>query len=291
MDFRFETHDSLPSSNTVVKHAIEAGEPEGLVVHTFQQTAGYGRLGRSWVSPFGGLYFSVLLRPQVALAQLPTLGIVTALAQHRAIAAVLPSSVRSCLQLKWPNDVVWEAGACEAGTQGVDGTRDAGAQAEGAALFAKVSGTSLERHAGGTCVGIGVNVFQPFGAPEVTGKNRPVYLARFLEERLQAAGVSVQVAEGGPTGQQRAIVVRLRDEILAQFQQLYDLWQHDGPEPLLDEYTSHLALAGRQVSVVDQLEQQTFTGVVEGVDAQGRLLLRTGVGSVQAVSAGEVRLR
>ena len=74
--FRIALHEEVASTNDEVKRALEAGEPEGLVVRALRQVSGYGRQGRSWTSPEGGLYCSLLLRPQVAPRELPTLSLV-----------------------------------------------------------------------------------------------------------------------------------------------------------------------------------------------------------------------
>ena len=63
--FRLRVLDEVTSTNDEVKRAREAGEPEGLAVSARRQTGGYGRQGRTWASPEGGLYLSLLLRPSV----------------------------------------------------------------------------------------------------------------------------------------------------------------------------------------------------------------------------------
>jgi BirA family biotin operon repressor/biotin-[acetyl-CoA-carboxylase] ligase len=83
----------------------EAAAAEGLVVIADGQSAGRGRMGRTWVSPPGvNLYLSVLLRPPLPPHAAPQLTFLSALAVARAIVAV------STLQptLKWPNDVLIE---------------------------------------------------------------------------------------------------------------------------------------------------------------------------------------
>ena len=60
--------------------AIEDGEPEGLAIRAYRQTGGYGRQGRAWKSPRGGMYESILLRPEVEMRELPTLALVVAIA-------------------------------------------------------------------------------------------------------------------------------------------------------------------------------------------------------------------
>ena len=63
-DLELTVYPTLPSTNTALKQAAEAGAPAGTVLIAEEQTAGRGRLGRSFYSPAGtGLYFSVLLRP------------------------------------------------------------------------------------------------------------------------------------------------------------------------------------------------------------------------------------
>src|SRR2546422_6471568 len=58
--------DSVSSTNDVARELALAGASEGLCVIAREQTAGRGRLGRSWSSPPGeGLYMSLILRPQV----------------------------------------------------------------------------------------------------------------------------------------------------------------------------------------------------------------------------------
>lgn len=104
--FRIRTLDVTASTNAVAKEAAEAGEAEGLVVHALRQTAGKGRLGRTWESPEGNLYASVLLRPRFMTLQGATLySFAAALAVHDAVLKACPEA---SLQLKWPNDVLVE---------------------------------------------------------------------------------------------------------------------------------------------------------------------------------------
>ena len=67
-----------------------------------RQTAGRGRKGRPWLSPIGGLYFSIILKPRLGTENTPLLGLLSACAVARSLAAVGVENVR----LKWPNDVL-----------------------------------------------------------------------------------------------------------------------------------------------------------------------------------------
>ena len=97
---RLEYRAVLGSTQDLARELARAGAPEGTVVLAGRQTAGRGRLGRSFVSPKGGLYFTVVLRP--ALAHLRPLPIVAALAMARGLEQVAGLSPT----LKWPNDVL-----------------------------------------------------------------------------------------------------------------------------------------------------------------------------------------
>lgn len=94
---------SLPSTQDWVRHWARLGADEGLVVQAGEQTAGRGRLDRSWWSPAGtGLYLSILLRPAIPLMQAPQLTMLVSLAAIdacRSVAGVDP-------QPKWPNDLL-----------------------------------------------------------------------------------------------------------------------------------------------------------------------------------------
>ena len=91
------------STNDVMERLARDGVSEGVVVFAESQSKGRGRLGRKWISPAGqGLWFSVLLRPQLAPASVTQLTIGAATAVARAIRAqtgLLP-------EIKWPNDVL-----------------------------------------------------------------------------------------------------------------------------------------------------------------------------------------
>jgi BirA family biotin operon repressor/biotin-[acetyl-CoA-carboxylase] ligase len=91
------------STNDLAAALAAAGAPEGATVIAGAQTAGRGRLGRSWFSPPGsGLYMSIVLRSRAA-APYVTLAAGVAVADGIRAATGLP------LELKWPNDVVTTA--------------------------------------------------------------------------------------------------------------------------------------------------------------------------------------
>ena len=94
----------VDSTNNELKRRAAAGAPDGLAVVAEAQTAGRGRRGRSFASPAGGLYLSVLLRPDCPLEQVSALTAWSAVAVCDAVEAVC--GLRP--GIKWPNDVILE---------------------------------------------------------------------------------------------------------------------------------------------------------------------------------------
>lgn len=92
----------VTSTNTVVKGLAEQGAPEGTVLIAERQTAGKGRLGRSFHSPIGtGLYMSFLLRPKCTAEHSLFITTAAAVAVCEAIEDVTGLSP----QIKWVNDI------------------------------------------------------------------------------------------------------------------------------------------------------------------------------------------
>jgi BirA family biotin operon repressor/biotin-[acetyl-CoA-carboxylase] ligase len=77
-------------------------DPDGTVVIAEVQKGGRGRLNRKWVSPPGGLWFSVILKPRIPTSSITLLPFAAALAVREAIAGVTMLETR----LKWPNDIM-----------------------------------------------------------------------------------------------------------------------------------------------------------------------------------------
>jgi len=92
--------DVVDSTNEVAKLLLGHGADEGTVILAKRQSAGKGRHGRAWASPAGGLYVTLVLRPEpqyvTTLGLLAGIPVVKALRHHGVFA-----------NLKWPNDVVF----------------------------------------------------------------------------------------------------------------------------------------------------------------------------------------
>jgi BirA family biotin operon repressor/biotin-[acetyl-CoA-carboxylase] ligase len=90
------------STNDFAKDLAGYGAVEGTVVVAETQTAGRGRLGREWVSPKGGLWFSVVFRPNLKPAEAAGLVFMSGL----AVTEVLREMYGLEAETKWPNDVL-----------------------------------------------------------------------------------------------------------------------------------------------------------------------------------------
>lgn len=98
-DYEIEYHDTIDSTNRRARDLAGEGRSD-LVVVADEQTGGRGRLDREWVSPSGGVWLSILTRPDLPPHQVPVFTLAGAIAVTRA--------VRNCgvdATIKWPNDV------------------------------------------------------------------------------------------------------------------------------------------------------------------------------------------
>ena len=104
---RVEYYDTLESTNRTAKELAEQGAEEGTLVIAGRQTAGRGRLGRTWHHPANegdAIAMSMILRPSLPGSGASMITIIAALAVHDAIRK------RTGLEtdIKWPNDLLSE---------------------------------------------------------------------------------------------------------------------------------------------------------------------------------------
>lgn len=238
----------IDSTNEEVKRALRARCIEGFCATSLYQSGGYGRQGRAWKSPVGGLYTSFALRPQVDMRDLPTLSLALSLAIY---AAVERAAAPAGLRLKWPNDVLCDAG--------------------------KLCGISLEAVAGGVCVGVGINAFRPVEQVAVGGKYSPAYL--FEGE----AGESL-------LPDQRTSMEALLAALLEEVELRYRQWYKGGFAACRSEYETHLAYVGSRAALETIEGDALVEGTIRGVDEQGRLLVQTDDGRIISAASGEVHV-
>ncbi|MFH1784129.1 MAG: biotin--[acetyl-CoA-carboxylase] ligase [bacterium] len=92
----------IPSTNEHAKRFAAQGASEGTVVIAEMQTRGKGRLGKQWVSPAGGIWMSVVLRPSCSPQEAIFVTMIATLAARDAIEDL--TGLKAFI--KWPNDVM-----------------------------------------------------------------------------------------------------------------------------------------------------------------------------------------
>ncbi|WP_121741045.1 biotin--[acetyl-CoA-carboxylase] ligase [Natronorubrum halophilum] len=102
--FSIDYHDSLGSTNDRARELANEGASD-VVVLADEQVGGRGRLDREWSSPSGGVWLSVVTRPEIAPAQAPLYTLAVSVATARAAREAGVDA-----RIKWPNDVVVPVG-------------------------------------------------------------------------------------------------------------------------------------------------------------------------------------
>lgn len=261
LPFQLIFRDTTKSTNEEIKQAISAGEHEGLVVTSLEQKGGYGRQGRSWASPLGGLYLSLLLRPTMQEklpSPLPTLSLLVSIAVRRTL---ISCGVVEPIMIKWPNDVLTQGG--------------------------KLCGISVEAIDDAVCVGIGINIFRPLDVPNPEGKHRLAYLIDILDDPSQETDVSTQGLSGAQLSYMEEVTAVLLNEVAS----VYNQWLVEGFSPFRDEYRINASLQGRAVQLVSLANNVLHEGVVCDVDENGCLCLINADGSITHAHSGEVHVR
>jgi BirA family biotin operon repressor/biotin-[acetyl-CoA-carboxylase] ligase len=242
----------VDSTNRYAADAARAGASEGLVVVAEEQTAGRGRLGRTWVAPRGAaLLCSILLRPRLAPGDLHLVPTVVALAAADAAGEVGGVAVA----LKWPNDLV-------AGDEKLGG------------ILAEVVVSDPPGERAALVVGVGLNL-------EASG----------VRARLAGTGPGVGAVAVTGLAELAGRAVD-RDEVLTALLGSLRRRYGAGGTPArstMEEYRRRCATIGRRVRVVTA--QGTLTGTVLAVDDTGRLVLGVGGGRVVLAAADVVHLR
>ena len=246
---RVQVLDQCASTNTHLMELARSGAPHASAIVCENQTAGRGRHGKTWISmPGECLTFSLLWRFESRISRLAALSLVVALASARALEAQGAVGI----QLKWPNDVLF------------DGRKLGGILVE---TFHQTDKTVA-------VIGIGLNV----------------NLSRSLRDRIDRSdtlfGHSVaDLREAGVRADRSTILAAQLGGIEAAL----EVFATEGFAGVREDWLLRHAWQGRQVSLgnADQVEAE---GEAVGVADDGALLLRS-AGGVKAHYSGELSLR
>lgn len=251
--------DEVASTNDVMRERGLAGARAGTTLLARRQTRGRGRRGHRWASGNGGLYLSVLLRPDVDFARLPGLSAACGLG---VLEGLIKVGAGNEVLLKWPNDLV--ARGCKLGGVLVETWR-------------------VEATPFAVC-GVGVNGVAPSALELTPGADEP--------RALGPIGLAELVSEPPAL---KSLAYKIRNDVFervdAWARSVRELPPDEGPlTPLLDDYHARLALLGGPVVALSPTGKLLAQGDFLHVDAWGRAVVATPEGP-QRFSAEEVSLR
>ena len=94
-------YDSIDSTQKEAMRLLESDDNDGTIIVATTQTGGKGRSGRRWISPEGGIWFSIILHPEFDISITTLFPIASAVAIAKAIERIFKITP----ELKWPNDL------------------------------------------------------------------------------------------------------------------------------------------------------------------------------------------
>ena len=103
MQLQLRKYKSVNSTNTVARRMAEEGAEEGTVIVADVQTGGHGRMQRVWSSPVGGLWFSLILRPQIDPRYVAQITLLAGVAVAKTLRNLYQTDE---IRIKWPNDLL-----------------------------------------------------------------------------------------------------------------------------------------------------------------------------------------
>jgi BirA family biotin operon repressor/biotin-[acetyl-CoA-carboxylase] ligase len=253
------------SSNDDLSRQLKLSSPHALpwILGAHTQGAARGRAARPWQNKAGdSLMFSCAFAPEVPLTQLPgispALGVATCLALRQLFAPLIGQQLCQALALKWPNDLQWGSGKL-------------------AGILVETAQRPGTRH---PClvVGIGLNLR---GAQALS-----------THLRRDIADVSEILAGASSTAGFEAVTLcpsRLVVTIAQAWKMALDAYAATGYAAFQDLYQAVDVLDSVQVDIVDQ-GRLLHTGIAQGTDSSGRLLVRTD-SAVVPIMVGDVSVR
>lgn len=244
-DKKLQLHlfESITSTNDFLK---ELPSGQGIqVCLAEQQTAGRGRLGRSWYSPFGkNIYLSCLYPFQKDVSELAGLSLVVSLA---LCSALREFGIEKHVHVKWPNDIVCQSKK----------------------LAGIIIDVQAESHGvSHAVIGIGVNV----------------NMGHEDDSEIQQPWISMRDVRGDFLDRNHVAGV-----VINQLLHYLKRFNQTGFESFIAEWNAAEAMHNKQITL--KTLNETFTGVMSGINAQGHLLLKMSDGQTRAFSSGDATIK
>lgn len=252
-----EVLDEVDSTNEELMKRARAGVPHGTALRARRQCAGRGRRSHAWSSPEGGLYLSILVKPNLADRVLPGIPVVCGIGVVHALEALGCEGIR----LKWPNDVI-----CGRGKLG-------GILVE----LGRQSGEAL------VVCGIGINA-------------KAVSTRQTSPNALPVAGLADCLLDVSALPSLDELAVRVRASVLETMDAWTNAIEAAGDDAapltgIVDAYNELLAYRGERVNVTAIDGEVLEHGVLQGVDVWGRALVELSRGEVVPYDSSQVSLR
>ncbi|MCD7822738.1 MAG: biotin--[acetyl-CoA-carboxylase] ligase [Oscillospiraceae bacterium] len=262
--YRLYCYDKVKSTNELLMKEARRGYKSGTVVCALEQTDGKGSKGRSFYSPVGGMYLSVLLRPgstanasyvrgnfrQICPSLSPEDTALITPAAACAVADAMGSLSERVTGIKWVNDVY------------IEGKKVAGILTESA-----VDDNGDRFYV----VGIGMNVFPPDdGFPdELTDTATSLFRRR--------------INPGFDAGDMIVLRRRLLDNLRNRLHQITPRW-------FLDDYRQYSIVLGKDVIVTPLDGTEPYSAKAVNIDNRAQLVVRTESGDLRTLNAEDVSL-
>ena len=242
----------VDSTNFYARKIALEGAEDGTVVIADAQTAGRGRLGRSWASMAGkGIWMSVVLRPQISPeeVQIITLGASVAVVKAIYEATGIKTGI------KWPNDIVYQ------------GKKLCGILTE---MNSEVEMVNF------LILGIGINVN---------------HIASDFPDEIRDFATSLSLCSD-EIDKKYVKLFRRSDiikKLLYELEKIYNKIKKGAVKDIIDDWKKYSATLGKQVRVM--YKNDTYTGTALDIREDGRLVVQCDDGYTRDVYSGEVSVR
>jgi BirA family transcriptional regulator, biotin operon repressor / biotin---[acetyl-CoA-carboxylase] ligase len=214
--FSVEILPEIDSTNSELMRRARAGRTEPTLLVAEQQSAGRGRMGRTWhAAPGQGLTFSIGL----PLAPVAWDGL------SLAVGVSLAGSLHADIQLKWPNDLWWHGHKL------------------GGVLIETVGMAAAQRYA---VLGVGLNIAMPAGVSDALGTSDAVALTALQAFTTPAAGLQQLVPSTTAAQALEAVTAPLLADLLQ--------FEREGFVPFASRFAARDALLAQAVRCSDGVE-------------------------------------
>ena len=233
--------NEVSSTNTVARFLSMHDIEDGSVIISEKQTAARGRSGKSWESPLGGVWLSIVLNPHVEHSKLPLITLATGV----AVAKTLEKIGVENPEIKWPNDIM------------INGKKVCGILTEAIAKFNTIESV---------IIGVGIDA--------------NLDIDQFPEELKD--GTTTLKKELGREGNENLLIKIFLEE----FEEISELFDHEGYEAILKEWRKRSYSIGKIVEVREPFNQN-YDAYVLGISKEGALVVEKIDGTLAKVISGE----